>query len=185
MALLKQRNLLSSGNRSNGETVFESSTGELMLNAPLCWLSVNAPRLQGICSDPGRPAELADFRILSMSTPGCLAAVAVDGMKPLREAERIVIVYSTNALNSGMKFMSPDMTRLLKDGGAETVLRTGRFMVSLRNRNAAKLRLYPLDLAGNRLKMIAPEKTADGVAQFTVDTAKDGASLFFEVAAER
>lgn len=185
MALLKQRNLLSSGNRSNGETVFESSTGELMLNAPLCWLSVNAPRLQGICSDPGRPAELADFRILSMSTPGCLAAVAVDGMKPLREAERIVIVYSTNALNSGMKFMSPDMTRLLKDGGAETVLRTGRFTVSLRNRNAAKLRLYPLDLAGNRLKMIAPEKTAAGVAQFTVDTAKDGASLFFEVAAER
>lgn len=185
VTLLKRRNLLPSGNRSNGETLFVSSTGELTLDAPRRWLSVNTPRLQGICSDPGRTAELADFRILAMSTPGCLAAVSVDGMKPLREAERIVIVYSTNALNNGMKFVSPDMTRLIRDGGAETVLKTGRFTVSLRNRNAAKLRLYPLDLAGNRLAMIAPEKTADGTAQFTVDTAKDGASLFFEVAAER
>ena len=185
VTLLKRRNLLPSGNRSNGETLFVSSSGELTLDAPRRWLSVNTPRLQGICADPGRTADLADFRILAMSTPGCLAAVSVDGMKPLREAERIVIVYSTNALNSGMKFASTEMTRMLKDGGSDVVLKTGRFTVSLRNRNAAKLRLYPLDLAGNRLKMIAPEKTADGIAQFTVDTAKDGASLFFEVAAER
>ena len=34
VTLLKRRNLLPSGNRSNGETLFVSSTGELTLDAP-------------------------------------------------------------------------------------------------------------------------------------------------------
>ena len=183
--LLKQRKILPPDNRSNGETLFESSTGELTMDILRKYLTVNTPRLQGICADPGTSAELADFRIRSMSTPGCLAAVAVDGLKPLREAKRIVIVYSTNALNSGMKFTSPEMTRRVRKGGNDVVLKTGRFTVELRNRNAPNLRLYPLDLAGGRLKTIAPEKAEGDVAQFTVDTSKDGASLFFEVEAVR
>lgn len=182
---LKQQKILPPDNRSNGETLFESSTGELTMDTLHKYLAVNTPRLQGICADPGTSAELADFRIHSMSTPGCLAAVAVDGLKPLREAKRIVIVYSTNALNSGMKFTSPEMTRRVQKGGNDVVLKTGRFTVALRNRNAPGLRLYPLDLAGNRLKTIVPEKVAGDVAQFTVDTSKDGASLFFEVEAVR
>ena len=43
--------------------------------------------------------------------------------------------------------------------------------------------MYPLDLAGKRLKEIHPEKVTENQAYFSVDTQKDGASLYFEVIA--
>ena len=66
-----------------------------------------------------------------------------------------------------------------------TLLRTGVFTVALRNRQAEKLQLYPLDLAGNRLKKIEPVAVEGDRAVFRVDTARDGVSLFFEVVAEK
>ncbi len=178
---LKSKGILPASNRSNGTTFFESSTGELRMDTRKKFLSVNTPRLQGICSETGGSADLGDIQILSMSTSGCLAAVALDGMKPLREARRIVLVYSTNALNRGMRFTSPDMTRLLSDGlDNEILLQTGRFRIRLKNINASAFRLYPLDLAGNRMKPIPPERTDSDSISFSVDTAEIPA-LFFEV----
>ena len=44
------------------------------------------------------------------------------------------------------------------------------------------LKLYPLDLSGRRLKTIPPEWVDGESVCFTVDTAKDGAAVFFEIA---
>ncbi len=182
VALLKQRGLLPETNRSNGSTVFESETGELLMDTARNFLSVDTPRLQGICAEADTSAALSDFEVRAMSRRGNLAVVAIDGMKPIREAKRLTVVYATDALATGMEFLNADMTVRRKAGTLPTLLRTGSFTVALRNREAAKLRLYPLDLAGNRLRKILPAAVEGDLAVFTVDTAKDGVSVFFEVA---
>ena len=41
-----------------------------------------------------------------------LAVVSLDGLKPIKEAGRLMLVYATNALNSGIQFMDKGMTVL-------------------------------------------------------------------------
>ena len=185
VALLKRSGILPESNRSDGSHLFESETGELFMDTSRNFLSVNTPRLQGVCAEAGTTAELADFEIREMSRPGNLAVVAIDGMKPIREAERLTVVYATDALASGMECAGPEREVRFKAGGLPTLLRTGVFTVALRNRQAEKLQLYPLDLAGNRLKKIEPVAVEGDRAVFRVDTARDGVSLFFEVVAEK
>ena len=179
---MKQRKLLPASNRSDGESVFESSTGELLLDNKRSFMRVNTPRLQGVCALAGTREKLNDFEILKMSTNGNLAVVSVDGTRPIREAKRLVVVYATNALNNGMKFAEEEMKTIQRMGSTPSLLEAGQFRISLRNRHAAKLKLYPLDLSGKRQKQIAPEQIDVETVCFTVDTARDGASVFFEIA---
>lgn len=179
---LKQKKLLPASNRSDGEGVFESSTGELLLDNKRSFLRVNTPRLQGICALAGTREKLDDFEIQEMSTNGNLAVVSVDGIRPVREAERLVVVYATNALNSGMEFAEQEMKTLKRMGSTPSLLEAGKFRIRLHNRHAGDLKLYPLDLSGKRLKTIPPERVEGETACFTVDTAKDGAAVFFEIA---
>lgn len=182
LQILKQKKLLPASNRSDGESVFESSTGELLLDNSRSFLRVDTPRLQGICALAGTREKLDDFEIQEMSTNGNLAVVSVDGTRPIREAERLVVVYATNALNNGMKFAEEEMKTIQRMGWTPSLLEAGKFRICLRNRHAGDLKLYPLDLSGRRLKTIPPEQKDGESVCFTVDTAKDGAAVFFEIA---
>ena len=145
-------------------------------------MEINTPRLQGICGLAGTTAVLPDFSVRKMSTDGNLAVVSVDGMKPLRESGRMVLVYATNVLNSGMEFTGPEMVTLIRIGKVPALLRRGAFTVTLKNRNASKLRLYPLDMSGRRLKEIAPDSVNGESVTFSADTGRDGAAIYFEIA---
>ena len=182
LQLLKQKKLLPAANRSDGESLFESSTGELLLDNRRSFMRVNTPRLQGVCALAGTREKLDDFEIQEMSTNGNLAIVSVDGTRPIREAERLVVVYATNALNSGMEFAEAEMKTLKRMGSTPSLLEAGKFRIRLRNRHAEKLKLYPLDLSGRRLKPIEPDRNDADTVSFSVDTARDGAAVFFEIA---
>ena len=145
-------------------------------------MRVNTPRLQGVCALAGTREKLDDFEIQEMSTNGNLAIVSVDGTRPIREAERLVVVYATNALNSGMEFAEAEMKTLKRMGSTPSLLEAGKFRIRLRNRHAEKLKLYPLDLSGRRLKQIEPDRNDADTVSFSVDTARDGAAVFFEIA---
>ena len=181
LKIMKEKGFLPEKNRSNGLNLFESSTGELLMDTDRNFMAVNTPRLQGICAGAGTTYRLADFEIRGMSVPGNLSLVSVDGMKPVRDAKRLVLVFATNALSSGMVFAEEEMRTLVRGGGGPALLRAGEFQVRIRNRNAASLKLYPLDLAGNRLKEIRPSAVNGEFADFRVDTARDGAAVFFEL----
>jgi hypothetical protein len=180
---LKKSGALPPQNRSDGRNVFESASGQLLLDKSENYMRINTPRLQGVCANAGTVDSMPDFSIQKMTADGNLALVAIDGLKNIFEAERLLLVYATNALNSGMEFSSADMITLLNNGHAPTLIKSGSFSIVIRNKNAANLIMYPLDLAGKRLKEIHPEKVTENQAYFSVDTQKDGASLYFEVIA--
>jgi hypothetical protein len=183
--LLKKRKLLLSSNRSDGKTLFETSTGEIIMDADRNYMQINTPRFQGICAEAGTTADLKDFAIEKMTTRGTLALVSIDEMKTIYDADRLMLVYATNALNSGMKFSNPDMVALQYVGDMPILLEQGRFKVTVNNRNAAKLKLNVLDLSGKLLKELSPIKIEGTRATFQVDTLKDGASVFFEILAQQ
>ncbi len=177
----REKKLLAPENRSDGKNLFESATGELLLDASRNFMRINTPRFQGICAEAGTRTQLQDFAVETMTTRGTLALIAIDGMKPIREADRMVLIYATNALNNKMRFTSPDMVTLDYIGDAPVLLERGRFVVTVSNRNGDQLKLYPLDMAGKRLKEILPQKATENQAVFQIDTGRDGAAVFFEI----
>lgn len=183
----KRRGLLPANNRTaSGAGVFESGTGELYMDAKRNFLSISTPRLQGICGEAGSVADLGVLRIDEMTVKGNLALVSVDGEKPLSEAERMVLVFATDALNTGMSFHDGERRVLQNIGGNPTLVETGRFRIAVRHALAPALRLWALDMGGARRSEAARAEGGAGEAVFAVDTAvlPDGPAVFFELATE-
>ena len=182
IAELKKKGVLTQDNRSNGENIFESSTKELYMDMEKSFMTVNTPRLQGMCGLAGATAKLSDFEVVSHNVEGNLTLAAVDGLAPIRSAKRLLLVRLTNALNTDMAFTDKDMTQLESLGRIPALLRNSKFTVRVRNANAAALKLYPLSLEGIPTgKVLAPVSVKGDVATFTADTAKDGNTVYFEI----
>ena len=182
IAELKKKGVLTADNRSNGDNIFESSTKELYMDMEKSFMTVNTPRLQGMCGLAGATAKLSDFEVVSHNVEGNLTLAAVDGLAPIRSAKRLLLVRLTNALNTDMAFTDKDMTQLESLGRIPALLRNSKFTVRVRNANAAALKLYPLSLEGIPTgKVLAPVSVKGDVATFTADTAKDGNTVYFEI----
>jgi hypothetical protein len=78
---------------------------------------------------------------------GLFAAAAIDGAASLAEAKRILLIYATDARNTGMRFQDSD-NRVIDDFGRLPVLiRKGKIQVSFNDR-LARWRLSPVGLDG-------------------------------------
>ena len=180
--MLKTKGHLTPDNRSDGESIYENATRELYLDAANKFMTVNTLRLQGICGPAGSVCSLSDFDVLSHDKNGNLTLTSIDGMKSIYEADRLLLVRLTNALNSNMRFTDRDMCWLEALGGTPALLQNSRFTVKIHNRHALQLKLYPLSLEGLRSgKVILPQQVEKETATFSVDTTKDGNTVYFEV----
>lgn len=184
---LKKAGVLNQTNRTDpSKGLFESDTGQLLLNAPGRQLRVITPRLEGACLDPetapGRVA-LGQLTIDSTSVPASVTAIAVDD-RPLAESRRILLVYATDALNSGMTFTGPERETLVALGQPPILLRTGRLKVTLTGRHVAGMKAWALGLDGRRVEVI--EVTAVGQSlSLTIDTTRSKTiTPYFEMAVE-
>jgi len=183
---LKRSGQLPENNRTSAANeIYESSTGELLMDCRKNFMSVNAPRLQGVCAESGTMAKLRDVEIKQLSVRGNLAVVSVDGKKPIAEASRLVVVFATNALNSNMEFEDKERKTMIKPGTTPVLIETGKFQLTVRNSNADKLKAYALRTDGVRMAEL-PLKKSGGRVELAVDTATlaNGPSLYFELAAE-
>lgn len=184
VSLLKKEGFLPEKNRTDGVHLFESETGEILLDRRRELIRIDTPRFQGICAHRGSSEKLTDLEIQKLDADACLTLVSVDDKKPIRTAKRMVLVFATNALNSNMQFYDKEMCRLYHIGYYPPLLRSGSFQVAVRNVHAKRLVLYRLDLSGRRVAKLKSDPLAGETARFSVDTAKDGAGIFFELSAE-
>lgn len=181
--MLKTRGILKAENRTDLEKgMYESSTGELYMNAPKHYMQIVTPRFEGICGEAGTTAKLPSFEVLNMSSRGCLALTGVDGTKTLTDASRLVLVYATDARNSGMSFSDPEGCVLLNNGKIPVLVRTGTFKVKIRCEKTSVVRVYALRDDGSRLCEI-PFRSLGNWIELSVNTASFGAEvpLYFEI----
>jgi hypothetical protein len=185
VSALKKAGVLRPDNRTDlVRGRYESDTGQLLLDAPARQLRVSTPRLEGACIDPEAapgPVALGQLTIESTSIPAAVTAIAVDD-RPLAASRRILLVYATDALNSGMTFTTPGRETLVALGKLPVLLRAGRLKATLNIRNAAGLKVWALGLDGQRRELLEAKANGDAL-EMVIDTGRlKTATPFFEVA---
>lgn len=184
--MLKQKKQLPESNRTSAEKAqYESASGELFLDQRKRFMSVDTPRLQGICGEAGTKAKLSNLEIRQMSPRGNLSLASVDGMKDLQQAKRLVVVFATNALNSDMQFRDLEMRVLNRIGTLPVLVETGSFSLTFRNVNAKKMKGYALAMDGSRIAEI-PLKHSGNTVELTLKSTAfpQGPAVCFELIAE-
>jgi hypothetical protein len=187
IAKLKKSGQLPPNNRSayRKKLLFETSTGEIVMDVKNESLYLDTPCTQGICAKAGTQVALRDFEILSMTTRGSLAATSIDGNKSLKDANRIMVVYITNAVNSGIVFGDDTYRQMLKPGTPPVLWETGTFKIRLKNINASAMKCYALKDTGERREEL-PLHVSGNQLDLAVDTAalKDAPAIYFELSSE-
>lgn len=182
--IMKNAGILSPDNRSSAKRrIFESDTGELLMNSPERMLLVTTPRTEAAAVPAGRTVSLKTTVSLRSSVDGCVALTSVDARRPLSESRRLVLLYQTEEANSGMH-LGADRETLHFLGHNPSLCRTGKLELSLKLL-PADWKLYALGLDGSRREEI-PLSSRDGriLVRFHTGKLKSGPTTFFELAAE-
>jgi len=178
---LKAKGVLPKENLSDPEKgVFQSANGEILMKAKDRFISVSTPRVEGVSLEANKPAEIKRLKVASSSVPAAIAACSVDG-KPLASSSRIVLVYATDAVNSGME-LSEDRSIAFKAGSLPILLRSGKLEASIKTDSPSGFKLYALSMDGSRKEEL-PLPSENGELKIEIETSKlkSGATPFFEI----
>lgn len=182
---LKARKILPADNRTDAARgLYESENGQILLDARARRMTVRTPRLEGVSFEHlTEPLSLGALTVVSSTVPACVAAIALDDAR-LSESKRVLLVYATDALNSGMTFDDAGRQVLRQLGNAPVLMRTGALEVRLTAENAIA-KAWALGLDGTR-KAALPVRVRQGSLHIAIDTATlpDGPTPFFEIAGD-
>lgn len=176
---LKEKGVLPAGNRTDvDQQIFESDTGELLLNQTGCSMSVSTPMTEGAAQLAGNSARFKVLEILERSVNSTIALTSMDG-RPLSESGRMVLVIGTEQAATGMR-MTADRVTVLDPGRYPALLRTGKFRLKL-HPAAGEYELYPLSVNGIRRAPLPLVREGKNWS-VEIDTAAlpDGPTPFFE-----
>lgn len=179
-AMLKERGILPSGNLSDpAKGLFQTDTGEITINGPEKWMSVVTDRTEAVSWNGKSGKRLKCLTVFSSTGHATVAVSAVDG-KSLQESTRIVLIYNTEAINSGMEF-TEDWKVLHSPGRLPVLARTGTLRAEIAVPHG-EWRLYALGLDGSRREEL-PVENRGGRLSILLDTAalKKGVTPFFEL----
>ncbi|MBI4979023.1 MAG: beta-galactosidase [Spirochaetes bacterium] len=185
VAKMKSMNLVPQANRTDPEKgLFESDNGELFMDKSKKEIRVAASRFEGGAMLANAAASFKQFAVETSSVDAAVAIASLDN-KDVASSKRLLLIYSTDALNSGMEFNSEERVTLEKNGKPPVLMATGTLKVSLKNMNAASLKVYALGLDGSRKEPVTASVNG-GVLKLVIDTSalKNGPTPFFEIAAE-
>ncbi len=177
---LKQRNVIAASNRtSEKDGIYESATGEIYMDTKKHFLQVNTERTQGIAAEAGTTVNLPALEVIGSNRRSNISLSAIDGDKPITQADRLLLIVATNVLNTGMSFVDANQVERINKGTAPLLLQTGAFAVAVKSPKVEGMKLYALALDGSRIAEI-PFVVKDGKAQITLDTAKYP-TVYFEL----
>lgn len=102
---LKALKVLPHENRSKATSgIFESETGEVLMDRSAGVFQVVTPRTIAFSTNkPIDSLKLGALRVSALSSPALVAVSSLDD-KPLNISERMLVVFATDAQNSGMSF---------------------------------------------------------------------------------
>lgn len=147
---LRANKALPTGNVSDPSSgIFQSDTGQLTLDTQRRRAIFVSAQTEAIAFDDATaPVNLGSLTLQSATSRGLLALSALDD-KPLDQSGQILIIYATDARNSGMKFSDSSEKTILEYGARPTILKRGRLTAILKTkRHKSTWTVQRLDLAG-------------------------------------
>lgn len=172
--------ILPAGNRTDTDAaIFESDTGELLLDQSGCSMTVTTPMTEGSAQPAGNTGRIHVLEILERSINSTVALTSVDG-NPLTDSGRMVLVIATEQAATGMK-MTSDRTTVLNPGRYPVLMRTGKFRLRLALANG-KYTLYPLSVNGiRRVPLPMKREGKSWIAEIDTAALPNGPTPFFEL----
>ena len=183
IARMKSLGILSADNISSGtDGILQSDTREITLYSKQKRLTVITPRTEGICMMAGEKASLKNMIVENTSIAATIALTSLDGAV-LPESRRMLLIYSTDAVNTGLE-TSGDRTTLFNIGKLPILVETGKLTLAINTADAASKKIWALALDGSRKEEITPLSAGSGTMKIEIDTAalKKGPAFFFEIA---
>lgn len=182
---LRSHGILPKENRTDAKKkIYESETGEILLDANKGRLSVSTPKLASLCTDKiEEPMRSGKLTVEKASYPAAFTVAARDG-KALELSARLLLVIATDARNSGVSYEDAEGVAMVKTGDLPALMHTGQFTVVVeRAAKAPVLRAWALAMDGTRCDELPVKTTADGL-RMEIDTAAwaCGPSPFIELA---
>jgi hypothetical protein len=182
---LRSKMILGPENRTDiGQGIFESDTGQILMNEKNLTLEVRTPRSEGVTLTKASPQ--VQLGSLEAKNLGGNATVFLGSLteSPIADSKRLLLIVATDALNSDMEFADEHRQKLLKPGKAPILVRVARIQCRLRHKRPETLKMWALDASGMRGEEI-PLVVKDGKVEMTLDTGKltAGPTPYFEIAA--
>jgi hypothetical protein len=186
LQILREKGVLGSQNRTNpAKKIFESDTGEILLDAGAVQFSVNTPRSQGLCLPNGRVK--ASVGLLEVENRGPCMTLLLSSLSelPLSQAPRLLLMVSGDSLNSNMAFKDAGRLELADVGRAPVLAQLLRIDIKASLPEPGRWSLWALAQNGSRLEKV-PTQVAEGRLAFLIDTGKlkNGPSQYFELIRE-
>lgn len=181
VAALRKKNILDNKNRTNPDKdIFESETNQLLIMPSKGTLQVNTPRLEGAVLKHNKPVKINALSITNCSVPAAVTMISLDANRDLSHSKHLLLVFSTNCVNSGM-VTNTSGSRLLKTGGPPLLMLTAKLSVTLNNLQKKPPLIYALNLDGTREEKIDAIQNTTGL-HINIDTSRlKYATPFFEI----
>ncbi len=184
VASLRSAGILPPGNRTDpAKKIYETETGQILLDAGSQRLVVNTPTVAGLCATRYEgPVSAGGLTVQSASASSSVSLISRDE-KPLGASGRLLLVIATDAHNTGDTYSDSEGATLTKRGELPVLMRTGRFTIDItRDSSAPQLKAWVLAMDGSRRDMLAT-KNLQGAIRLEVDTGAwaDGVSPFVEL----
>ena len=170
--LLRKKGILPPGNRTSPhEGIYESETGELLLNTRKKTMRVVTPRLEGCIVKKHEIVSLECLKVKKSSVPACIAAASLDPKETLKQARRVLLIIATDSHPSGQTFTDPTLSVMTDPGESPALIRSGKFHLKVRSERKTRPGVYALNMDGTRAEELS-SSLHDGVLTLRLDTSK-------------
>lgn len=184
---LKDAHWLNDANLTSAESgIYQSDTNEITLDSGQKRMMVITPKTEAVVFDAPEKMTLKQLKVLEADSASLIAISAMDN-QTLQNSQRMLVVLSTDARNSGMQFADFAETKLIAMGSNPVIIKTTRIKLSLQNTNAKNLKVYSTNLRGQRQDSIPIVLTSltqkEDSIEFTLDTStlSHGPTTYFEI----
>ena len=145
-------------------------------------MTVVTPRLEGAIVKKDQPVKLGELTIRRCSLPASVALAALDGTRPLKEAKRLLLMFSTNAFNTGQIFDTKEQRICFESGNYPALIEAGKLELEFANGRRGTPEVWALHFDGTRAEKL-PATVQKGKLILKLDTAKlKNGAAFFEIA---
>lgn len=179
---LRQKNILGKSNITDvRKGIFQSETGEIVLNVPQKTMTVITARLEGVIIKKDGTYKLNNLEVKSCSVPASVTAVSLDENSDLEHTKRMLLVFSTHAVGKHTVFASERFTTVIERGVFPMLMQTGLLKVNLKTTRRETPKIYALNMDGTREKQLTC-KLQNNILSITIDTTKlKYATPYFEI----
>jgi hypothetical protein len=181
--LLTRRLFSSPASGGDGNLAVPGGPHPAEINPAAGLLTVNTPQTQGVFGPAGTTADLGALDVVLSGSRQAVWATSLDD-RPLTNSARILLTQITDVQNSGIRYSGPDRQIVESWGTLPHLVRAGSAEATLTCVNPSRLKVYRLDMAGNRIAELPVVRTATTIS-FTLQTVSPlGNTLYHEVASD-